>query len=239
MNNKKLLVIVTSIILAGLLAACGGTAAPSGVTPPVRSMNVSGTGEVYITPDIAYIYIGVQTKADTVKDALSKNNDQAKAIAVAMTKLGVDAKDIQTSSFNVYPSQEYGPLGEVTRSLFVVDNVVFVTVRDLGKLGVLLDAVVNSGANTINSISFDVKDKKEAISQARKLAIEEARKQAEEIAAAAGVKLGDIQNLNVYANSGPIAMYEGKGGAMANTSVPIAAGQLMISVTASITYEIK
>lgn len=239
MNNKKLLVVVTSIILAGMLAACGGAAAPAGGTPPVRSMNVSGTGEVYITPDIAYIYIGVQTKADNVKDALSKNNDQAKAISAALTKLGVDVKDIQTSSFNVYPSQEYGPTGEILRNLFVVENVVFVTVRDLGQLGVILDAVVTSGANTINSISFDVKDKKEAISQARKLAIEEARKQAVEISSAAGVTLGDIQNLNVYSNSGPIAMYEGKGGAMANSSVPIAAGQLMISVTASITYEIK
>ena len=109
-----------------------------GQQPTPRTLSVSGYGEVFIAPDIAYINIGVQTRSETVKDALSINNAQAKAIADALMKLGVEAKDIQTSSFNVYPLQEYGPAGEVLRNLYVVDNIVYVTVRDLQKLGDVL-----------------------------------------------------------------------------------------------------
>ena len=239
MNKKSIFTLVIGLVLVSLLSACAGQAvALPGQQPTPRTLSVSGYGEVFIAPDIAYINIGVQTRSETVKDALSINNAQAKAIADALMKLGVEAKDIQTSSFNVYPLQEYGPAGEVLRNLYVVDNIVYVTVRDLQKLGDILDQVVQSGANTINSISFDIQDKVAAQAKARELAIADARKQAEEIAAAAGIKLGDITNISVYGNYTPMPTYEGKGGNFA-ASVPVSAGQLMMTMTASITYEIK
>ncbi len=239
MNKKHLLTLVIGFVLVSLLSACAGqVAAVPGQQPNVRTISVSGYGEVHIVPDIAYINIGVQTRSETVKDAISINNAQARAIADALAKLGVEAKDIQTSSFNVYPMQEYGPNGEVLRTVYVVDNIVYVTVRDLQKLGEILDQVVQNGANTINGISFDVLNKEEAQSKARDLAIADARKQAEEIAAAAGVKLGNITNISVYGNYNPVPTYDGKGGNFA-ASVPVSAGQLVLSMTASITYEIK
>jgi uncharacterized protein YggE len=237
---RKSFIILVGLLMVALLAAC----APQVVTPsdqPIRQMSVSGQGEVYLTPDIAYVNIGVHSQAANVADALRQNNAQSQAVARALKEMGVDEKDIQTSAFNVFPQQMYGPNGEMTGTEYVVDNVVFVTVRDLSKLGELLDAVVRSGANTINSVSFDVTDKSAAISQARKQAIDKAKATAQEIADAAGIKLGNIISLNTYVQEPTPAYLEGKGGAMmpAAPDVPMAAGQLILRVNADISYEIK
>ncbi len=240
MKNKFLL-IAFSLLMVLALAACstGGVAQSVDKTQTPRTIVVTGSGRVTLTPDIAYINIGVHSQADKVTDALSQNNKVAQSVAKALSELGVDAKDIQTSAFNVYPQQEFNPQGEVTRNYYAVDNSIYVTVRDLGKLGEMLDTVIRSGANNINGITFDVENKDAALSQARKAAVESARKQAEELAAAAGVQLGELQNLNIYTSSAPSPVYEGKGGAMSAAVTPVSAGQLMIAVDANLTYAIK
>lgn len=238
--KKNLLVILVSILIVGSLAACSTTPAVVGSAPIVRTLSSSGTGEVYLVPDVAYIYVGVRADADDVSTALDNNNAQANAVAQALKDLDVEAKDIQTTSFNVYPMQDYGMDGTISRNYYVVENTVYITVRDLSKLGTLLDAVVKSGANTINSISFDVQDKAEAMVQARDMAIANAIAEAESIAKASGVKLGNLQYVSAYTNNVPMPTYDGKGGSMsAAVNVPISAGQLVISASASMTYEIN
>jgi uncharacterized protein len=236
--KTKLLSLIVVITAALLLAACGSPTQPQNI----RMINVVGEGTVYLTPDVVYINIGVHSQAEGVKEALSQNTSQAKAVADSLKSLGVEDKYIQTSAFNVYPQQQYGPNGELLGTVYVVDNTVYVTVKDLSKLGQILDAVVQSGANTINGIQFDVMDKSAAMTEARKMAIDSARKQADELAAAAGVKLGDLQSINVYLTSGPVPAFSGKGGAMmdsAQTNVPVSAGQLVLTMQANLAYEIK
>lgn len=238
MKKSFALLLVGGIVMA-LLAGC--QQAPITVTSAsnIRTITSSGEGKVYIVPDVAYIYIGVRSDADEVSDALNKNNAQAQAISEAVKALGVDSKDIQTASFNVYPMQDYGMDGQISRRYFVVENTVYVTVRDLSKLGELLDSVVRSGANTINSISFDVLDKEAAMSQARDQAIADARAEAEAIAKASGVSLGDLQTVNVYTSNGSAAVYDAKGGMSAMAAeVPVSAGQIVITASANLVYEI-
>lgn len=230
----------TVVALAGCVAAPASNAVTVDGKPVVRQLNATGQGKVYLVPDVAYINIGVQSKAKAVTDALNTNNTQAQAIQKALTDLGVAAKDIQTSAFNVYPQQEVTAKGEPGELVFVVSNTVSVTVRDLSKLGALLDTVVRSGANTIHGISFDVQDKAKALSEARRLAIENAKTQAQELAQAAGVQLGDLQTLNVYINNQPSPVYDmARGAAMAESQVPVSSGQLLITAEASLTYFIK
>lgn len=238
--NRKLLVLITSILMAGLLASCSSNPVQVMPATPQRTLNASGTGEIYIVPDIAYINVGIHTEADDVTTALNNNNTQAQAISDALTSMGVDAKDIQTTSFNVSPMTTYAPDGTVSKKYFAVDNSVYVTVRDLSSLGKLLDTVVKSGANTINGISFDVKDKATVNAQARDLAIQNAIAEAQAIAKAAGVTLGALQSINV-STSTPIAQsYAPKAYAVGGGgSVPVSAGQLTVSVDANLVYEIK
>lgn len=238
--KRNLLVGFASLLVIVSLVACTATPAPAGTVPQTRNLSSSGVGEVYLVPDVAYVYVGVRADADDVSTALSNNNVQANAVAQAVKDMGVEAKDIQTTSFNVYPMQDYAPDGTISRQYYVVENTVYITVRDLSKLGGLLDAVVSSGANTINGITFDVQDKAAAIAEARDLAIKNAMAEAESIAQASGVKLGELQNVSVWTNSVPTPMYDGKGGAMsAASNVPISAGQMVISANASMTYAIK
>ena len=237
--KRPISLLIVSILIIASLAACTNT--PAATTPPMRTINANGTGEVYLVPDLAYVYVGVRVDADEVSAALNTSNVQAGKVADAVKALGVETKDIQTTNFNVYPMTDYGPDGTITRKYYVVENTIFITVRDLAKLGTLLDSVVRSGANTINGISFDVSDKDKALSQARDLAIADARAEAEGIASAAGVKLGNLQTVNVSTSGGTVPIYEGKGGGALNaaSTVPVSAGQLLITVSANLTYEIK
>jgi len=237
--NKKFSLIFVSLVMLGLLAACSPVAAPAS-PENTRSMSVSGTGRVTVVPDIATINIGVRTEADVVTDALDGNTAQANAIADALKDLGVEEKDIQTSNFNVYPSERYDPMtGQITGRYFVVENTVNVTVRDLSSLGEVLSAVVEAGANNIYGINFNVEDREAAVAEARQLAIQDAKAKAEAIAADAGVKLGDLINISVSSGSAPITFFDGKGGAYAETAVPIAAGTLSIIMDCYLTYEIQ
>jgi uncharacterized protein len=238
--KKGFALLLVGGLLIALLAGCAQ--APITVTsaPTIRTIGASGNGKVYIVPDVAYIYVGVRSDADEVSDALNKNNAQAQAVSEAVKALGVEDKDIQTASFNVYPMQDYGMDGQISRKYFVVENTVYITVRDLSKLGNLLDAVVRSGANTINSISFDVVDKDAAMAEARDMAIAKARAEAEAIAKASGVTLGDLQTVNVYTSNGSMSVYDAKGGmsAMSTSEVPVSAGQIVITADANVVYEI-
>jgi uncharacterized protein len=249
---KKILLFV-SLITVFVLSACAVPARdvqgvqqqpePSPVYQEgrdrVRTIMVNGSGQVTMTPDLAYVYIGVQSQSENVAEALNQNSTNAQEISAALQELGIASEDIQTSSFNIYPQQQYSPQGEITGTIFVVNNTVYVTVRDLQILGRLLDTVVRSGANSINGISFDVQDKSQAISEARRLAVESARSQAAEMAQAAGVSLGALENMSVY-TSGPVQpMYEARGSFAADAAqVPISAGQLVIRVEVSATYAI-
>lgn len=242
------MVILTLVLSACAAASPGSPAAgkqPSAAYQDAqpgmqRSISVNGSGQVTLSPDVAYVSIGVHSQGEDVAQALSQNNDKAQAVAGSLKELGIAAEDIQTSSFNINPQQQYSPQGELTGTVYNVDNSVFVTVRDLQVLGKLLDVVVRSGANSINGITFDVLDKSKAISEARRLAIESARTQAEEIAQAAGVQLGPLQNMNVYATNPPVPVFEGKGGGSAVASaVPLSAGQLILRVEVNAVYQIQ
>jgi uncharacterized protein YggE len=239
---KKNALLITSIIVIGsLLAACqAAPVASTGAQPIQRSISAWAQGQVYLTPDIARIMIGVHSQSNSVNEALEENNAKSQAVSDALVSLGVDPKDIQTSNFSVYPQQQYGPNGEMTGDvIYMVDNAVNVTVRDLTKLGSMLDTVVNTGANAINGISFDVSNKEEAMTTARRNAIDNAKRQAAEIAEAAGVELGEIINVSINNSSSPIPMFDGRGMAQAASDVPISSGQLSIIVEATVTYAIK
>ncbi|HEY5730678.1 MAG TPA: SIMPL domain-containing protein [Anaerolineales bacterium] len=242
MKNKVLFVLAIAL-LALLVSACGPTTVNQAAPPPVRSVSVTGAGSANLVPDIAYIYVGVHTEKTSAADAVDENNAQTEKMIKALRDFGIAAKDIRTTNFSIWPQERYDqftgtPTGEKT---YVVDNTVYVTVRDLDKLGELLDTVIAAGANTVNSIQFDVADKSEALKQARAEAVKDAEAQAEELADAAGVKLGEVLTIGFF-DSQPYPVYDGKGGgggAVAEAAVPIQPGQLTFTVTVNVTYVIE
>ncbi len=241
--KTKSLIVFTVMALALLLSACAPAAVNSAGQPVVRTLNVSGNGQAYLAPDIAYIYIGVHTEKLTAAEAVAENTDQTQKLIQAIRDFGIEAKDIRTTNFSIWPIDKFdpqsgAPTGDKT---YAVDNTVYVTVRDLEKLGDLLDTAVQAGANTVNSVQFDVSNKDAALKQARVDAVKNAEAQAKELAEATGLSIGEIQSISFVDNQYPVFDGKGGGGGMAAeaAAVPIQPGQLTFTVTVNITYEIK
>jgi hypothetical protein len=231
------------VIAALLLVAGGPTTINQAAQPPVRTLNVSGVGTVKLTPDIAYIYIGVHTDGTSAGEAVAANNAQTAMLVDALKASGVADADITTSNFSIWPNTQYGPDGTIGGTTYMVDNSVYVTVRSLDNLGDMLDAAIAAGANSINSIQFDLADKTNALKEARAKAVEAAKGQAQELAGVAGVGLGEIQSVS-YSDSGGVPYFDGRGGGggaegAVASAVPIQPGQLTITAIVSMSFEIK
>lgn len=230
------------LALALVLSACGPTTINQEAPASLRTLNVNGVGQIYLTPDIAYINIGVNTQSSSASESVATNKEQSNAVIDAIKAAGVDEKDIHTTNFSIWSNPTYDANGIVSGTTYVVDNTVNVTVRDLDSLGDLLDSAISAGANNIYSIQFDVADKSAAVKEARASAVADAQTQAQELADTAGLSLVQIETIN-FVESTPTAYFEGKGGgggvAAANAVVPIQPGQLAISVTVSMTYSVK
>jgi len=234
--KTKTFVFSVVALFAVLLSAC---AAPAATT---RTLTVSGAGLVSLKPDMAYVYVGVHTEKPSAAEAVAVNNASTQQLIDALTAAGVAVNDIQTTNFSIWQNNQYGPDNQPTGTNYAVDNTVYVTVRKLETLGSLLDAAVKAGANNINSIQFDVADKTASLSQARAEAVKTAKTQAGELAAAAGVTLGDVQSIQYFdASPSPVFLGKGMGGgeASVNAAMPINPGQMQITVTVTMAYEIK
>ncbi len=240
--KAKYVLIASIMVLAVVLSACGPTTIQASSQAPIRTLSVSGTGKVDLAPDIVYVNLGVHTEDPSAASAVASNNAQTAKVIEALKGLGIAEKDIRTSNFSIWPSQNYSPDGTPLDTKYVVDNQVFVTVRDLAKLGDMLDSVIAAGVNTVNSVQFDLADKSEAMKQARAEAVKDAQQQAKDLAAAAGLDLGEVYSIGFAESYSPVFEYgKGGGGApdTAAVSVPIQPGQLTISATVNMSYALK
>ena len=238
--KTKSLIIFTVMALALVMSACAPAAGQN-----VRTLSVSGSGEALLAPDIAYIYIGVHTENPAAAEAVAENTTRTEELMQALRDFGIDPKDLRTTNFSIYPMDRFDPSTGMPsgEKVYAVDNTVYVTVRDLAKLGDLLDTAVQAGANNINSVQFDVAEKDEALKQARAEAVKDAEAQAQSLAQAAGLSLGEIQSISFF-DVQPYPLFDGKGGGgmaaeAAAAAVPIQPGQLTFTVSVSVTYTLK
>jgi uncharacterized protein len=236
--KAKLYLIPIALLSIAVLAACA-PAATTATAPQTRTISVNGTGIITLTPDMAEISIGVSSQGPEATAVVNENNRLSQQVMDTLTSQGIAAEDLTTTNFSIYPQQNYDQNGQPTSITYIVQNTVQVKVRDLTKLGDLLDAVVQSGANNINSIQFDVADRETATQQAMQVAVANAKSRAEVLAQAAGVALGDAQSISTsISGSGPVVQYD-RALAVTQASVPISAGSMTISVDVSVVYEIK
>ena len=246
MNQRNSIVgIIASVLLLAVLVGIGAllytrpaaAQAGSGV-PGMRQVAVVGHGEVKARPDTATVQIGVETEAATAKDALAQNNAQAQALQKKLAELGVDAKDMQTSNFSIFPA--YGTDGRQVTG-YRVSNTVTVTIRQLDQAGALLDQVVQAGANSIYGISFSVDDPQKLLEQARVQAVADAKARAGQLAAAGGASVGDVLVISENVSSPavvPLAMLD-RAAAEQAPSVPVQPGEQSFSVDVQATFALR
>jgi len=238
---KKTIIFSGILILAALLNACSTPAAAQDVQTSQRTLSVNGTGKAYLSPDMAYLMVGVHTEGSDAAEVVASNSSKTQQVKDVLLGYGIEPLDIQTINFSIWPNQQYNQDGIVTGIIYMVDNTLRVTLRAPEQIGDILNAVIDAGANRIESVQFDVADKSEALSEARKAALDDAEYQASELAGAAGLTLGQIKSISTTGGGMPYPMFEGMGGGgmgAAEASVPVSPGQLVVTVEVFTTYEL-
>jgi len=212
-----------------------------------NTITVSGTGEVYAKPDLALIDFSVITEEKTVAEAMNDNTKKMNAVIASVKNQGVEDKDLKTTSFNIYPRYEwyektevsFYPQGERVLVGYEVRQTLQVKIRNMEKIGDIIEGGTTAGANQIGDLQLTVDKQDELKKQARAEAINKAKAKAEELASQLGVDLVRITNFN---ESGIVPYYYaleeavGKGGG--EEAPQIETGENKIEVNVSITYQI-
>jgi uncharacterized protein YggE len=211
-------------------------------------ISVRGTGKISAVPDVAIVQVGVVTQAPNAKDALAANNESMGRLHASLKEHGIAAKDMQTTQIQVNPQYTQPRPGQnAGQGEFVpriagyrVDNMVQITERRIDQLGLLLDALVQSGANQIHGISFRIGESEKLLDEARRRAVTDARRKAELLAGEAGVVLGPLISIQEEGAARPPSprpmMFAARG---MDAAVPVAAGEQELSVSIEIVYEIR
>lgn len=206
---------------------------------PVVELSV--TEMVESAPDTATFSTGVENSAPTASAALRANSAQVAKVIAQLKSLGIAEKDIQTSGINLSPEYEYIQATQRNRFKgYRVSNQVSVKMRDIARLGTILDQVVASGATNINGPYFSIDDDSDVKRAARTAALANGKAQAESYARAAGyggVRLLSVSE-GVVGRPMPYAMMRQTANVEAmDASVPVQPGQVGTSVVLSLQYE--
>ena len=218
-----------SIILISLGLAAAAMAAE---TSP--AITVTGRGEVAAAPDMATITLGVTSQAKTAGEAMDETSAAVAAILKALEAAGIAPRDMQTSDLSLDPVWSSRASNGAAPRIegFTARNTLRVRVRDLDRLGGVLDDVLEVGANTFRGLSFGLQEPGPLTDQARTAAVADAQRKAALIAGAAGVTLGPVLSISESGGVSPQpVMMEA-----ARAAVPVAAGEVSLSATVTMVF---
>ena len=212
------------------------------VTTKTDLFTVQGEGKVTAVPDMATVNLGITVSRASVKEAQNEANRVMNKITEEIKKLGVQEKDIKTTSYNLNPNYDWsGGKQRITGYQITIN--LKVKVRDFDKINQVIDSATTNGANLVGGLQFSVDEPKlkELQAKAREEAIKEAKEKAEEIAKAGGMNLGKIVNIqeNIITpwEPRPLMLEKAAGGAGEPTQIEPGEQEIKISVTLS--YEVK
>ena len=244
-----LLVLTIGAPAEALAQQSGPVAGATAPVLPLRTIEVVGTGEARAKPDQAIASFTVLRGAETARAALDANNKAMSDVTAGMREAGAEDRDLQTSGFSVSPQYRYDQnTNDGTQKPpeivgYEVRNTLTVTIRDVSKVGEILDKAVTLGVNQGGDISFGLSDPKKSRDEARRDAVADARSTAALYAEAAGVRLGSVREISAGggANLPPVPMLRSVKmmAEAAAPSVPVEAGENVTSASVRMVFEIE
>tara|TARA_R110002096_G_scaffold16492_1_gene56439 strand:- start:965 stop:1663 length:699 start_codon:yes stop_codon:yes gene_type:complete len=222
-----------AVIMWGVLA----TVVQAQETNP--GITVNGESVVSQAPDMATISLGVSERAPSASEAMANTSEKVRGILAKLDTLQVAGLDRQTSGLYlrpVYDEQSRDGSTSVQVVGYEAGNTVRVTVRDLTKLGLLMDMVVAEGANDFNGLQFGIRDNSQSLLEARKNAVADAIARATQLAEAAGVKLGDV--ISMSESSQGFRPMEMRMSQMKSMDTPIETGEVDVRVQVTVHFAI-
>ena len=276
MGLSVLMVVMAASLAAGVACSNGGSERVSGtggdvaatlsaVTETARALVgtnsvgqtglwVTGEGTVTMEPDLALLSLGVEATADTVAEARGITAVAMDAIVSALKARGLQDRDIQTRSLNIFPIYEYvevlGDERRTSRQVLVgyrVSNTASVKIRDLDNIGDIIDEVAKAGGDQtrINGISFTVEDTSALEVELRESAVADALAKADHLASLSGVVRGRLVFLTQTGGSavardfsGGVVADFGIARALSAPSTPISGGELELTLMVQAVFEI-
>jgi len=219
----------------GVLVALGLFTHAAKAEENQRTITITGQGQVSVKPDVAIVETGVVTQAKTAAEALTANTQAMQAVFDAIKELGIEDRDMRTSQFSVNAIHTRPERGEASRiSGYQVSNLVSITLRDLDRVGEVLDRVVSTGSNELRGIRFQVEKPGPLMDGAREDAVKDALRKAKIYVAAAGVALGPVLTINEHGGGGRPQPVFARAMAMEAADVPIAAGEQTLSTSVTL-----
>ncbi|OPL08942.1 MAG: hypothetical protein AVO33_08510 [delta proteobacterium ML8_F1] len=236
MKAEKILGIGLALVIAVFLVmnfmALGGLALDKDEV--TNTLSVQGSGEVNVQPDTAIINIGLETRDSNAAAAQEKNNVIMEEVVAAMKTIGIDSKDIKTEYYNMYRGYDHNTNTE--QELYIVNNTLKITVREIENVGQAIDTAVDLGANQVNSIQFTLSDDAELYKEALAKALTDAGEKAEQLAQSTGRPLKGIVSIVENTNQSPV-MYDYGYSREAAAASPIETGELQVRATVQVVYE--
>lgn len=241
MNNKILgkgiaISILTFAMLGVFLLGGLFTSPVSAELGTKNEISVNGTGVVMAKPDTGIISVGVDTADMDPQKAQVENTRLSNQLVDALKKAGVKDTDIKTAYYNMYREYNYHE-GKSTEGKYRVTHGYEVTVRDIQRVGAIIDIATNNGANQVNGVRFTVTDTSKYYQEALKIALKNAEGKATTIADAISERLGKPSKIteNSYSEPAPRYMDMGLAKEMA-TSTQIISGELEIRANIQVIY---
>ncbi|HHY17220.1 MAG TPA: SIMPL domain-containing protein [Firmicutes bacterium] len=160
-----------------------------------RLISVTGQAVINVKPDMASASFGVEVNAPTAQEAQKLNSTEMNKVISALQQKGIAKEDIQTSNFSLYPvyeSEEGRPYTRYAVTGYRCNNTVTVRIKDISRVGSVIDAAIGAGATNVNSISFGIQDSGQFEDEILAKAVQDARRKADIMAKAAGVNITGI-----------------------------------------------
>lgn len=202
------------------------------------TFDVTGTGKASVKPDIATVQAGVSSSGPTTAIVQEQMNISINKISAAIKNLGIDPKDIQTSNYNVNPVYDY-TLGQKITGYSANTNLT-IKVRDINKTNQVIDVSTTNGATNVTSLGFSTEDQSGAENEARKIAVSDAKKKAENAAKIVGFTLGKIINYSEsFGGNFPRPVALSTENKTIDSGTNLETGTNEINITITLSYEIR
>jgi uncharacterized protein YggE len=248
MKNKRGMYGLLAVgALALLLSGCGTATEADTDDGQVReTISVSGFGEATGLPDMAVVQFAVETEGEEIANAIDESNRTIESIRSALLGMGIAETDLQSTSFNVWPEDEFDRLtGQPTGvRTYHVDSTLSATLRDIGRVSEMIQTGLDAGATNVWGLTFGIDDTTALEAEARAQALQDADDRAAQLAESIDVSLGEPLAVSELSGGGiapfasEFATFRGLGGG-GGGGPPISLGEMTVRVQVDVMYSVE
>lgn len=241
---ERAVALLVAVVVVGTVAVACGDETTTVVIPATEEtgLTVTGIGEVFTEPDVAFVLIGVEVQRATVAEAREAGAAAASKVIAAIKDRGVADRDVRTMGLSLYPVYEYPSNGSPRIIGYVFWNTVEAKIRNFDRISEIIDAAVDAGGDAarLQGITFDVEDRGRLLEKAREAAVSDARAKAEQLTRLSGVQLGTPITISEVVSTPSSPIFAGRGAKEVafDTSTPIEPGTTSVTVQVTVRWSL-